>query len=73
MSGTEQRGVCAGGKKPTERSINRILKLFCKFQNPHSAAKILFRHAELKGAVCENRALRCPFIESRLLGMRNTG
>ena len=24
---TEQRGVCAGGKKPTARSINRILKL----------------------------------------------
>ena len=28
MSGTEQRGVCAGGKKPTARSINRILKRF---------------------------------------------
>ena len=28
MSGTEQRGVCAGGKKPTARSITRILKLF---------------------------------------------
>src|SRR5699024_4473164 len=45
MSGTEQRGVWAGGKKPNARSINRILKLFCKFQNPHSGAKILFRHA----------------------------
>ena len=28
MSGTEQRGVCAGGKKPTARSINRLLKRF---------------------------------------------
>ena len=32
MSGTEQRGVCAGGKKPTARSINRILKLFESFK-----------------------------------------
>ena len=45
MSVTEQRGVCAGGKKPTARSINRILKRFGTFQNPHSVAKILFRHA----------------------------
>ena len=29
---TEQRGVCAGGKKPTARSINRILKLFESFK-----------------------------------------
>ena len=28
----EQRGVCAGGKKPTARSINRILKLFESFK-----------------------------------------
>ena len=32
MSGTEQRGVCEGGKKPTARSINRILKLFESFK-----------------------------------------
>ena len=32
MSWTEQRGVCAGGKKPTARSINRILKLFESFK-----------------------------------------
>ena len=32
MSETEQRGVCAGGKKPTARSINRILKLFESFK-----------------------------------------
>src|SRR5699024_5591426 len=44
--GQSSGGCVRGGKKPTARSINRILKLFSKFQNPHSGAKILFRHAE---------------------------
>ena len=28
MSGTEQRGVCAGGKKPTARSIKQDFETF---------------------------------------------
>ena len=30
MSGTEQRGVCAGGKKPTARSIKQDFETFLK-------------------------------------------
>ena len=42
MSGTEQRGVCAGGKKPTARSINRILKLFESFKIRTAGRKYFF-------------------------------
>ena len=42
MSGTEQRGVCAGGKKPTARSINRILKLFESFKIRKAGRKCFF-------------------------------
>ena len=39
---TEQRGVCAGGKKPTARSINRILKLFESFKIRTAGRKYFF-------------------------------
>ena len=42
MSGTEQRGVCAGGKKPTARSINRILKLLESFKIRTAGRKYFF-------------------------------
>ena len=42
MSGTEQRGVCAGGKKPTARSINRILKRFKRFKIRTAGQKYFF-------------------------------
>ena len=42
LSGTEQRGVCAGGKKPTARSINRILKLFESFKIRTAGRKYFF-------------------------------
>ena len=42
MSGTEQRGVCAVGKKPTARSINRILKLFESFKIRTTGRKYFF-------------------------------
>ena len=38
-------GCVRGAKSPPRVQSNRILKLFWKFQNPHSVAKRLFRHA----------------------------
>ena len=35
-------GVCAGGKKPTARSINRILKLFESFKIRTAGRKYFF-------------------------------
>ncbi len=40
---TDQRGVCAGGKKPPARSIKKRFSNFRrKFENRLSGAKILF-------------------------------
>ena len=44
--GQSSGGCVRGAKSPPRVQSNRILKLFCKFQNPHSGAKRLFRHAE---------------------------
>ena len=38
-------GCVRGAKSPPRVQSNRILKLSKKFQNPHSVAKRLFRHA----------------------------
>ena len=51
ISAIEQRGVCAGGKKPTARSIKQVYQTFRKFDKPHSGAKnILSRCAALPEA-----------------------
>ena len=40
--GQSSGGVCAGGKKPTARSINRILKLFESFKIRTAGRKYFF-------------------------------
>ena len=55
---TEQRGVCAGGKKPTARSINRILKLFESFKIRTAGRKYFFD--TLTAAETRLRFFSCP-------------
>ena len=73
MSGTEQRGVCAGGKKPTARSINRILKLFESFKIRTAGRKYFFdtlknpdlsRCAGGSGFFCFSTIYKCFYVTS---------
>ena len=55
---TEQRGKCEGAQGPLRVQSTRIFKLFQKFENTHSVAKRLFRHAEAACMAARNR-VRC--------------
>ena len=41
-SATEQRGMCAGGKKPPARSIKQVFQTFLKFGKPHELVENTF-------------------------------
>ena len=56
---TEQRGKCEGAQRPLRVQSTRIL-LFQKFENTHSVAKRLFRHAEAE----EIPPPFCLFVDS---------
>src|SRR5699024_3255208 len=52
MSETEQRGVCAGGKKPTARSIKQDFETFLKVSKSAPAWRKDFFDTLVHAAVC---------------------
>ena len=72
MSGTEQRGVCAGGKKPTARSINRILKLFESFKIRTAGRKYFFDTLISPFNFSNKFSLSTEYTVEKVLGQHRT-